>query len=286
MEVPEPFKVEAAIVLSDRSPAFEKVATELGSLLGQPLMYNLSDKSLPPEDAFAAVTESGVAVVIAIGLPAAQAAMSWSTVPVVYCQVFNLEEPDDLSVPVKGVASIPPLSLQVEAWKQLDPELQHIGAILGNGHEDLIQEAKRAAAANGVSVHYRIANSDREALYMFQRMAPRIDGFWLFPDNRILSVTVIEEIVRIAAHHRVRIAVFNDSLLEMGVAVSTASVEADIAATVVAVAEKIITGTGDMIPDLTPLDAVKISTRTAIGEQSDTFAAGTDEAGGAPKGRL
>jgi hypothetical protein len=282
----EPFNAKAAIVLSDRSPAFEVVATELGSLLEQPLLYNLSDKSLSPQDAFAGIAESGAAVVIAIGLPATRAATLWSTVPVVYCQVFNFEAPDGLRVPVKGVASIPPLTLQVEAWKQLDPDLQNIGAIVGEGHEDLIAEAKRATEANNVVLHYRIAKSDRETLYKFHRLAPGIDGFWLFPDNRVLSVPVLEKIVSIAARHRVRIAVFNDALLEMGVAVSTASVEADIAATVVSVAEKLVSGTGSTIPDLTPLRDVRIKTSTVTGGQSDTLAVEREDAGVATKARL
>jgi ABC transporter substrate binding protein len=280
-----PPRVKAAIVLSDRSPAFEKVATELAPLLDQTLLYNLSDKSLSPEDAFAAAAESGASVVIAIGRPATQAAAAWSTIPVVYCQVFNYERPDGLSVPVKGVASLPPLSAQVEAWKELDPELETIGAILGIGHEDLLREATVAAVANGIVLHYRIAQSDRETLYMFHRMAPHIDGFWLFPDNRVLSVPVLEQIVEIAARHGVRIAAFNDALLEMGVALSTASVEADIAATVVTVAEKIVAGGSDAIPELTPLGKVRIATNPAAGESSDTYAAGETGAGGL-KGRL
>ncbi|MGH8168804.1 MAG: ABC transporter substrate binding protein [Woeseiaceae bacterium] len=285
-EVIEPTpRVKAAIVLSDRSPAFEKVATELAPLLDQTLLYNLSDKSLTPKDAFAAVAESGAAVVIAIGRPATQAAAAWSTIPVVYCQVFNYVRPDDLSVPVKGVASLPPLSAQVEAWKQLDPELESIGAILGVGHEDLLREAKLASATNGIALHYRVARSDRETLYMFHRMAPHIDGFWLFPDNRVLSVPVLEQIVSIAARHGVRIAAFNDALLEMGVALSTASVDADIAATVVTVAEKIVAGDSDAIPDLTRLGKVRIATNPAMGGSSDTLAAGETEAGGM-KGRL
>ena len=280
-----PPKVKAAIVLSDRSPAFEKVATELAPLLDHTLLYNLSDKSLSPEDAFAAAAESGAAVVIAIGRPATQAASAWSTIPVVYCQVFNYERPDELSVPVKGVASLPPLSAQVAAWKQRDPELETIGAILGDGHEDLLREATLAAAANGIELQYRIARSDRETLYMFHRMAPHIDGFWLFPDNRVLSVPVLEQMVSIAARHGVRIAAFNDALLEMGVALSTASVEADIAATVVAVAEKIVAGDSDAIPELTRLGKVRIATNPAAGSSSDTYAAGETGAGG-PKDRL
>ena len=280
-----PFQAKAAIVLSDRSPAFENVATELWRLLDEPLVYNLADKSQSPEQAFSGIAESGATVVIAIGFSATRAAAQWSTVPVIYCQVFNFIAEDRPAVPVKGVAAIPPLAAQLEAWRQLDPELRSIGAILGAGHEDLVVEATRATAAHGVRFHYQAAGSDRETLYLFNRMAPDIDGFWLFPDNRVLSVPVLRKVVEIAARHHVRIAVFNDALLELGVSLSTAAVESDIAATVLAVAGRVAGGAADAVPALTPLNEVKVRTGSRLGGSADVAAfPGTD--GAASGGRL
>src|SRR5690606_5345406 len=108
-----PVRLEAAILLSDRSPAYENVANELGRHLEQPLVYNLADKSQSPEDAFAGMAAAGTTVVIAIGFAAATVAVELSPVPVVYCQVFNSLDTTGAGVPVKGVASIPPLTLQV-----------------------------------------------------------------------------------------------------------------------------------------------------------------------------
>jgi hypothetical protein len=286
VETAGPFSAKAAIVLSDRSPAFENVATELGYLLDEPPVYNLADKSQAPEHAFAGIADSGAAVVIAIGFSATRAAAQWSTVPVIYCQVFNFVAEDPVAVPVKGVAAIPPLAAQLEAWRRLDPELRSIGAILGVGHEDLIAEATRATAAHGVKFHYQTAGSDRETLYLFNRMALDIDGFWLFPDNRVLSIPVLREVVEIAARHHVRIAVFNDALLELGVSLSTAAVESDIAATVLAVAGQVAGGDTDAVPDLTPLHEVKMRTASRASGSADAAAAGPGAAGGATGGRL
>jgi len=259
-ETSAPFRPRAAIVLSNRSPAFQNVAEELSSRLDELLLYNLADKSLSPEDAFAGIAESGVSFVVAIGLRAAEAATAHSTIPVIYCQVFNFGPPDDPPIPVKGISSIPPLDLQLESWKKVDPGLQRIGAILGEGHDELIAEAERATMRNGVSLHHRIAKSDRETLYMFRRLAPGIDGFWLFPDSRILSLPVLEKMISIAAQHGVRIAVFNDAMLDLGVALSTTSVDADIAEKILFVAEQIAAGAADSVPDLTPLDDLYIRT--------------------------
>jgi len=280
------FHAKAAVILSDRSPSYENVAAELENLLVESVVYNLADRSQSHEEVFAAVAESDAAVVIAIGLSAAQAAAELSSVPVVYCQVFNFNRTEDLRIPVKGVATIPPLSLQIAAWKKIDPELHDVGAILGEGHDGLIAEAAGAATANGVAFHYRVARSDRETLYSFKRMAPEIDGFWLFPDNRVLSVPVLKEIVDIAVRHDVRIAVFNDALLELGVEISTSALDADIAAAVIAVAGKVTGGTADSAPDITPLSDLKVRVGPKNYVLTGTLAPRTDEAGGGhPRGK-
>jgi hypothetical protein len=266
------FDAKAAIVLSGRSPSFDRVAQQLGQILDQPLVYDLSDKSQAPEDAFAGIAESKAAVVIAIGHTAAEAAIAWSTVPIVYCQVFNFEAERPDGVPVKGVAAIPPLSLQLREWLKADPELRRIGAILGEGHEALLAEARSATDENDLGFHYQVATSDRETLYLFKRMAPDIDGFWLFPDNRVLSIPVLRKMVDVADRHGVRIAVFNEALLELGVALSTAADETDIAETAVSVARKVVDGKGDAVPDLTPLRSLNVRGKDRADDAARTAA--------------
>ncbi|HLU05388.1 MAG TPA: hypothetical protein VKZ91_02435 [Woeseiaceae bacterium] len=283
-EASKQFDAKAAIVLSGRSLSFDRVAQELGQILDRPLVYDLSDKSQSPEEAFAGVAESGAAIVIAIGHSAAQAAMTWSTLPVVYCQVFNFKPGKGVRVPVKGVAAIPPLSLQVQEWLKADPELRRIGAILGDGHESLIAEAEAATAMNELAFQYQVAASDRETLYLFKRMAPDIDGFWLFPDNRILSIPVLRMMVDVADRHGVRIAVFNEALLELGVALSTAADESDIAEMAVSVAQQVVEGNGDSVPDLTPLRNLNVRESDRSSNAARTLAIGSHTR--APNGRL
>ncbi len=257
---PDPGRI--AIVLSNRSPAYEQVAVELGHLLDRYLLYNLADKSLSPRTVFSGIADSDAKVVIAIGLPAAEQAMALSPLPVVFCQVFNID-PTVSAAPVRGIASIPPLSPQVRAWKQLNPGLASIGAILGEGHDDLVAEAEAAAAENGVALHLRIATSDRETLYMFNRMAPDIDGFWLFPDNRVLSVAILKEMLNYAGRHQVQIAVFNPALLQLGAHLSIGTVGSDIAKTALAVADRIINGELEAIPARTPLHQIDVRSSSA-----------------------
>lgn len=250
-----------AIVLSDRTPAFENVAIELGRLLDDYLLYNLADKSLAPPEVFAGIAELQAKAVIAIGLVATREAILRSSLPVVFCQVFNLSASQDTTVPVRGVASTPPLSEQVAAWKRLNPELKSLGAILGPGHETLIAEAQQAAAEHDIAFHYRLASSDRETLFIFQRMAPELDGFWLFPDNRVLSVEILQDMLDYAARHGVDVAVFNHALLDMGAALSATTVEADVAATTLSITSRMLRGEIDDVPWMTPLNEVRITAR-------------------------
>ncbi len=156
---PEPVVLKVAIVLSSRIPAYENVAVALSELLDEVDLYDLSDKSLTQKDAFDAIHNSGAGVVVAIGLRAATFAQLITELPVVFSQVFNDNKLSGENL--KGVAAIPPLEMQLQAWREINPQLRNIGAILGEGHDHLIEEAISATDANGMHLHYRLAKSDR-----------------------------------------------------------------------------------------------------------------------------
>lgn len=261
---PQLFGPRVAIVLSDSKPAYENVATELGELLEDYYIYDLADKSLTPRQTFARIAEIDADLVVAIGLRAALVAKSYSKVPVVFCQVFNVTDNDLISGHVRGVAALPPLDLQIAAWKELYPDLRNVGAILGEGHDDLIEEAGRASQSADLNLHYRIARSDRETLYFFNRLTQSIDGFLLFPDNRILSPPVLRQMLSYASRHGVQVAVFNPALLQFGATLSATSVESDIAATVVSVADQVIHGDIDSVPAMTPLNKIDVQENKAV----------------------
>jgi ABC-type uncharacterized transport system substrate-binding protein len=263
---PEPQNIEplVAVVISDETPAYVEVAAALGTYLDEYQVYDLSDRGLAARDAFGAISESGATAIVAIGLPAARAARRFSTVPVVLSQVFNLQDAGLLSEEVKAVAVLPPMALQIEAWQSLDPTVRNIGAILGPGHEELVAEAEAALEARGVKFHHAVAQSDRETLYLFNRLVRDIDGFILFPDNRILSRSVLAEMMSYASRHRVQIAVFNEPLLEHGAAFSAGTVEADIAAKIATVLDQAINGRWDEVPPITPLSQIEVMTNPEV----------------------
>jgi ABC-type uncharacterized transport system substrate-binding protein len=183
---------------------------------------------------------------------------------VIFSQVFNVNENDLLSEEMKGVAVLPPMDLQVEAWRDLDPGIRNIGAILGEGHEELIAEANQAMKERGIKFHYAIAHSDRETLYLFNRLIRDIDGFLLFPDNRILSRAVLIEIMNDASRHRVQVAVFNESLLDHGATFSASSDNSNIANKITIALNEILDGNIDDVEPLSPLSEIRIQTNPAM----------------------
>ena len=261
--VPQPVGPLVAVVLSNRTPAFVGVSDALEAYLDNSETYDLGDRSLQPQAAFAAISDSGARAVVAIGLSAARAASEYATVPVVVSQVFNINESQLLSPTLKAVRVLPPIEQQVEAWLEIDSSIRNVGALLGSGHEDLIAETDEALARHGIKFHYAIAGSDRESLYLFNRLVRDIDGFILFPDNRILSRDVLTEMMSKASRHRVQVAVFNEPLLSMGATFSASAVESDIAASITTVLNRIIDGKVGDVPPVSDLSELRITTNPA-----------------------
>lgn len=253
---PRPLPV--AIVLTNNQPAYLDVAVELAGYFADHKLYDLSNESLPPVTVLGSINDSDATAVIAIGLRAAQSSVAMSRVPVVFSQVFNYHDHELLVDQSRGVAAYAPLAAQLDAWKKINPELRRIGLIIGAGHEDLRAEAELAALRHEVELVVRTANSDQETLYLFRRMIRDIDGFWLFPDNRILSPRVLDQMLDDARRLRIPVAGPNEAMLEMGMAISMSTVAADIAATVAAIVRRIQAGEIDQVPGMTPLSELRV----------------------------
>ena len=250
---------EVTIVLTSRDAAYEDVATELGKHLQNFRIFDLSDDRQPPIVTFRAINDSETQAVIAIGLRAAKSSVAMAQAPVVFSQVFNYQDHDLLNERSRGIAALPPLEAHIAAWKEMDPSLSRIGIIIGHGHEKLIAEAEFAAEKYGVELVLRTVQSDRETLYYFNRMIRNIDGFWLFPDNRILSGPVLQKMLTEADRLRVPVAVPNEAILSMGASISFSTVAEDIAATILDVVRQIDAGDIDQVPPLTELSEIRVA---------------------------
>lgn len=277
VEVPtEPSVPPIAIILTSSQPAYLDVAVELAAHFEDHQVYDLSAESLPPVSVLRSINDGGMSAVVAIGLRAAQSSVAMSDSPVVFSQVFNHQDHGLLKENSRGVAAVAPLAAQLAAWKEVDPNMTHVGLIIGEGHDDLMADAEQAAAKHGIELHVRVAHSDQETLYFFRRMIRDIDGFWLFPDNRILSARVLTQMLEDANRQQVPVVVPNDSMLKMGAAISITTVAADIAATIANVVRRIQAGEIDEVPPISELSEVRVAvndkapTKQAVATTSTT----------------
>jgi len=222
-----------AIVVSQSIGSYVDVATRLTELLGEKdtVVYALDAAS--GSDALAAtIADLAPRAAVGVGLPAALFASERLDVPVVFCQVFNYGEHASLRKAAGGVSVLPAFDAQLAVWRAADPQLKAVGTIVGPGHDDLIDASRAAAERAGIEFAYRVSQSDQETIYQFKRLAAAIDGFWLVPDNRILSVRALREMFDYALSHDIRVVVSTPELLSLGALMSFAPSAFQIADTV------------------------------------------------------
>ncbi len=252
-----------AILLSDDVAPYQEIAAEI-RLRGQQNEYltvSLAGRSNPATDALQKFHDFDPDKIVAVGLPAAKAGRDLSDRPMVFCQVFNYQDHDLLTTRTKGVKLLPPFSMQVAIWKGITPNLRTLGVITGPEQNDLLAEIQQAAAQHRVELLVRTVTTDKEALFEFKHLTPQIQGFWLLPDNRVLSPRVLREILSYSNKHGIQTAVFNRHLLDLGADISFSSNEADIADAVVGILGG--AGSKDLLfgPPMTPLTTVSAAVK-------------------------
>ena len=113
-------------------------------------------------------------------------------------------------------------------------------------------------------VHKQGTRLVRQALYQFNRMLSEIDGFLLFPDNRVLSPVVLTEMLKESARRQVQVAVFGESLLAHGATFSASAVDSDIAAKIAIALNDVLEGKVDELSDLSALSEIQITVNDAM----------------------
>ncbi len=260
---PPPPLPPVAIVLTSNQPAYADVARELTRHLDSFRTYDLGRKDRTPAAVLRQINDSEPGVVVAIGLRAAQSSIAMSEHPVVFSQVFNYRHHGLLQDNSRGIAALPPVDAQLAAWKEADPTVSRIGLIVGDGHDELITEAEIAAQRHGIELVVKVTGSDQETLYFFRRMIRDIDGFWLLPDNRVLSSRVLQQMLAEAKQRRVSVSVPSDSMLSLGATISMTAQASDIAATIANVVRSIQSGDIDRVPAITPLSRITVRSNSA-----------------------
>jgi ABC-type uncharacterized transport system substrate-binding protein len=217
------------VLLSDSTAVFAGVQREIGKKYPRKLeTYILGDESMYPA-VQKKIESSGEPVVVAIGLPAARLARGLSGKKVIFCQVFNYEDAELVTPWIKGVSATAPVREQFRAWKALYPKLTRVGVITGKNLQGLMDEAQAAAKENKIRLEHVEVRSDKETLYAYKQLSPKIQGLWLVPDNRVLSRDVIRDIMAHSVREGKQVAVFGHELLGLGGLISAETSYADIA---------------------------------------------------------
>jgi ABC-type uncharacterized transport system substrate-binding protein len=227
-----PLSEHALVLVSDETPAYTQVAQALAQRLPGIPVHHLKGNSALADARLKEAPERNL--VVAIGLDAAQAARRLDGRQVVFCQVFNYRDAGLVTPWMKGVSALPPANLQFGAWKSVSPGLKRVGLITGRGLGELRAEAREAARRVGIELLHEEVATDKQMLYAFRRLSPRIQGLWLVPDNRVLSREVMREVLAEAMRAGKQVVVFTPDLLKLGGLMSMESDAADVAQQVIA----------------------------------------------------
>lgn len=232
----KPSPMEVVILVSEDNPAYTNVAKAIASKLGsRSSIRYMSGGQIQNIRMLAAYKNDKHKQFVSIGLNASIAAKTLTDSPVVFCQVFNYQDYELVSARHKGVSMIPSMPKTFSTWRALSPDITDVGVISGPDFEDVMQTAKTAARNYGITLHHVTVNSDKEYLYAYKQLADKVQGYWLLPDNRVLSGNVLHDVMIFSVRNSKQVAVFGDDarfrdeMLNLGGLFSTGSDYRDIA---------------------------------------------------------
>lgn len=217
VQPPKPAPMEVVILTNKDIPAYSKVAALLSRQLGKrgSIRY-LGSSHLENLKAVEPYRHDDKKQFVSIGLSASVAAKSLAGRQVVFCQVFNYQDFGLVSPRHKGVSMIPSIARTFSVWHALAPKTTDVGVIVGPDFDEVLQVASAGAKAQGIKLHYAVVNSDKEYQYAYKKMAAKVQGFWLLPDNRVLSANALREIMTFSLRNSKQVVVFSDELLSLG----------------------------------------------------------------------
>lgn len=209
--------MQLVVLVSEDIPAYSDVAKAIARLAGKRgTIRQLGNNPAGNLRAVAAYGNEEHRQFVSVGLNASVAAKALSGRQVVFCQVFNYRDNALLSPLHKGVSMVPSPQRLFATWHSLAPNLTDIGVISGPGQEELIQVARTAARRYGITLHHETVNSDKEFQYAYKQMGGKVQGYWLLPDNRVLSGLALRDVMTFSMRNSKQVAVFNDDLLNFG----------------------------------------------------------------------
>jgi len=206
---------EIFILLSGSSNAYQKINNYLLQTLAERAITKTLS-GLPAEDDLIVeeIKKSDSHQIVAVGLKAVEALKNIEDKQIVYTQVINHRKL--ISKNRKAVSSLPSPEKLFRDWKKLSPRLSKVVVITGKGLGAYLKRAKKAAKAQGVKLIIETVNSDKSFIYKSKKLKADVGGQWILPDNRILSVKALKEVMAYASRRGRQIVVFSPKLLSFG----------------------------------------------------------------------
>ena len=265
-KIPQPAQV--VIFVSEDIPAYSEVAVSLAKLLGRKAnIQYLESNPLENLKAAAKFKNEANTQVVSIGLNAAIAAKTLNNKQAIFCQVYNYQDYALLSSKHKGVSMLPSLPKTFGTWRALSPDITDVGIISGPGMDDVIQAAKIAAQSYGIKLHHVAVNTDKEYQYAYKKLSSKVQGYWLLPDNRVLSENILRDLMNFSVRNSKHVVVFNDELLKLGGLLSVGINTQDIAQQVFERLEQARDSDGVPGPDLVYPHKIKIRINTIMAQR-------------------
>ena len=234
VSTPVPIKkapaTQVEILVSEDIHAYTEVANELVKLLGsRGSIHILTANKFSNLKFINKLNISEHTQFVSIGLNAAIASKQLKNRQLVFCQVYNYQDYALITSRHKGVSMLPSLTQTFNTWRSLSPHTTDIGVISGPGMHDVIAAAKASAKHYGITLHHESVKSDKEFQYAFKKISTKVQGYWLLPDNRVLSENTLRNIMNFSVRNSKQVAVFSEELLKLGGLLSLSSAHSDIA---------------------------------------------------------
>jgi ABC-type uncharacterized transport system substrate-binding protein len=258
------------ILVSRDIPAYQQVADELKRLVKKrATVVSLSAGIKAHKQLSALLKKPEYQQFVAIGLTAAKEAkrLAGREDEVVFCQVFNYQDYNLIGSRAKGIGALPGTSEMFITWSRMSPALNRVGVITGPGLENVIAAAANEASKHGIELQHKVVSTDKELLFEYKQMAPRLQGLWLLPDNRVLSGRIIKEVMSFSVRNTKQVAVFSEAILGLGGLLSVTTRPDEIAAKVAQRLREAFKGKGVPGPDMVLLEGGNIEVNRIVAKR-------------------
>ncbi|MCF6289477.1 MAG: hypothetical protein L3J03_00515 [Desulfobacterales bacterium] len=161
------------------------------------------------------------ALVLAVGTNALNAVKSIADIPILYLMV---PYPGALAADranTTGVEMIISPEQQLAAFLRVIPWLRRIGLIYDPRRNSVLARRIMAAAdKRGILVIEEQTEDRRQVRRLLEKLAGRIDAFWMLPDQTVTTPETVEVILLFSLENRIPVLTFSEKYLKRGATVA------------------------------------------------------------------